>query len=402
MFYPDENDTFHLDKNWRHDGEYCMVLPVSMYTIIILVGVAENGDIIFVRTESTPTHTGLYAYDGAFTYEVSSQGAFLVGATEGADVPADVVIPESVEFEGKAITVKATGVSAFQELDIKSVTLPATIDSIYTYCFDNCPELESVDLSATKVKAPAYLFYHCPKLTDVSFPETLQQMYSTFVNCESLDHVDVPDNCKSFSNTFRNCPSIKEIILPAGSKYNDISNNSGLLEATWEWEGEETLRMTITNMGVKFSDGMVPEYYPYTSFSFGYNDPEDNSNYVYGYFFNDGARTDADNVFTFDVADFYAPDFAPAYLKDKFQAAVNLGTHEEFDKENNNYPLQSIIGTLNAPEPGTTAIDAPVVDTTDAPVQWFNLQGMSVAGSNLTPGIYIRRQGNTAKKVLIK
>jgi len=41
-------------------------------------------------------------------------------------------------------------------------------------------------------------------------------------------------------------------------------------------------------------------------------------------------------------------------------------------------------------------------DDNDAPVEYFNLQGMRVSVDNLTPGVYIRRQGSTTSKVLVK
>lgn len=45
------------------------------------------------------------------------------------------------------------------------------------------------------------------------------------------------------------------------------------------------------------------------------------------------------------------------------------------------------------------AIDA---DNAEGPVEYYNLNGIRMDGSNLTPGIYIRRQGNKAAKVLVK
>jgi hypothetical protein len=41
-------------------------------------------------------------------------------------------------------------------------------------------------------------------------------------------------------------------------------------------------------------------------------------------------------------------------------------------------------------------------DATAADVEYFNLQGIGVSKSHLTPGIYIRRQGDSATKVLVK
>ncbi len=37
----------------------------------------------------------------------------------------------------------------------------------------------------------------------------------------------------------------------------------------------------------------------------------------------------------------------------------------------------------------------------NSPIEWYNLHGVRVDGNNLTPGIYIRRQGNEVNKVII-
>jgi hypothetical protein len=51
------------------------------------------------------------------------------------------------------------------------------------------------------------------------------------------------------------------------------------------------------------------------------------------------------------------------------------------------------------PASGVTSIAADA--TTNAPVEYFNLQGVRVNG-NLAPGVYIRRQGQATSKVLVK
>lgn len=47
-------------------------------------------------------------------------------------------------------------------------------------------------------------------------------------------------------------------------------------------------------------------------------------------------------------------------------------------------------------------VDDVAVDADDSAVEYFNLQGVRVDADNLTPGIYVRRQGNKAVKVIIK
>lgn len=51
---------------------------------------------------------------------------------------------------------------------------------------------------------------------------------------------------------------------------------------------------------------------------------------------------------------------------------------------------------------GGAGVEAVGVDNADAPVEYFNLQGMSVNADNLTPGIYIKRQGTETSKIVIK
>ena len=52
-------------------------------------------------------------------------------------------------------------------------------------------------------------------------------------------------------------------------------------------------------------------------------------------------------------------------------------------------------------ESGVEDITVESVDN-DAPVEFFNLNGVRVAADNLTPGLYIKRQGKKAEKVVIK
>lgn len=50
---------------------------------------------------------------------------------------------------------------------------------------------------------------------------------------------------------------------------------------------------------------------------------------------------------------------------------------------------------------GTTAIEGVEADE-NAPVEYYNIQGMKVAADNLTPGIYVKRQGMKVSKVYVK
>lgn len=50
----------------------------------------------------------------------------------------------------------------------------------------------------------------------------------------------------------------------------------------------------------------------------------------------------------------------------------------------------------------TNAINGIEIDSTNAPVEFYNLNGVRVNGDSLAPGIYIRRHGNDVKKILVR
>ena len=58
--------------------------------------------------------------------------------------------------------------------------------------------------------------------------------------------------------------------------------------------------------------------------------------------------------------------------------------------------------TFNGTKNSLAGIGEVAVDNENAPVEYFNLQGVRVPADNLTPGIYIFRQGTDVKKVLVK
>ena len=55
------------------------------------------------------------------------------------------------------------------------------------------------------------------------------------------------------------------------------------------------------------------------------------------------------------------------------------------------------------PDATTSAIDSIIVDDDeDAPVEYFNIQGVRVNADRLVPGLYIVRQGSKASKIIVK
>lgn len=83
-------------------------------------------------------------------------------------------------------------------------------------------------------------------------------------------------------------------------------------------------------------------------------------------------------------------------------AIVNNCTDaSKFKLGNTNLVLKEENGNLVAREDENTGIAGIEADE-NAPVEYFNLNGVQVKADNMTPGVYVRRQGKNVTKVMVK
>ena len=80
------------------------------------------------------------------------------------------------------------------------------------------------------------------------------------------------------------------------------------------------------------------------------------------------------------------------------EISANKGTLSYFARLKG---ADSEVKTVTVNDQGTS-IDEIGVDTEAAPAEYFNLQGVRVAADALTPGIYVKRQGNKVEKICVK
>lgn len=126
---------------------------------------------------------------------------------------------------------------------------------------------------------------------------------------------------------------------------------------------------------------------------------------------------DADHAF--DI--FYLHTPAPAVEAYAEGDADNFENKAEFDDANGEhvipvsesgtlsyYAVHTATGTQGATETvkvtktATTAIDAIGADAAEGEAEYFDIRGVKVNIDNAAPGLYIRRQGTTATKVIVK
>ena len=186
--------------------------------------------------------------EGDFEYSVEDGEATI---TKYNGTGPDVVIPS--DLGGYPVTSIGSAVF-YNNKDITSITLPATLKSIGGAAFQAASNLKKVyisDLSSwcrisfedmystptclgdlylngellTSVSIPSgieeikdYTFYYCSSLTSVIIPESVTSIgNSAFCSCTSLSSITIPESVTSIgSGAFAICENLTSIIIPEG------------------------------------------------------------------------------------------------------------------------------------------------------------------------------------------
>lgn len=130
-------------------------------------------------------------------------------------------------------------------LQVKSITLPASVKFIDSQAFAWCHELESVAFEGVlEIGERAFMgcdkltdidfgdeleivgekaFAYCPALTSVKLPDSVSSVQpSAFEGCRNLRTVTLSDHIKMIENgTFYGCTSLRQVQLPRRLEYVD-------------------------------------------------------------------------------------------------------------------------------------------------------------------------------------
>lgn len=162
-----------------------------------------------------------------FKYLVTDKENRLVQVEKRADVSlsGEIVIPETVEWEGNTYTVTSIASNGFWCSDVTKVTLPETITSIGKNAFMSCAKLESINLPDGITRIEQETFHACHALKDITLPSNLKQIGSlAFKECESLTKIEIPESCTVVTEAaFWDCTGLTEVKLHEGLK--ELGNN---------------------------------------------------------------------------------------------------------------------------------------------------------------------------------
>ena len=108
----------------------------------------------------------------------------------------DIVIPETITYEGSSYTVVATAANSFLDCrDLSSLSLPATCVTIGRNSFKGCTSLRTSPIPETATSVGSGVFNGCTNLEEVTI---------------------VAGWSKPVSEEFANCPNLKRLIIAEG------------------------------------------------------------------------------------------------------------------------------------------------------------------------------------------
>lgn len=150
-------------------------------------------------------------------YYLAGGEATVMAQTE--QLKGDIIIPETVNYEGAVFTVTSLSHSAFKDQGrIKNITLPNSIKVMGNSCFSGCGSLESIKLPEDITTLGEYSFQNCGLLETLTLPENLTAIGEFCMSgCHSLTSIEIPDGVTSIgSYAFYVCSNMRSVKLPVG------------------------------------------------------------------------------------------------------------------------------------------------------------------------------------------
>ena len=117
---------------------------------------------------------------------------------------------------------------------ITSVSLPNSVDSIYSSAFSGCTGLTSIDIPNSVTYIGNSAFNGCSGLTSIVIPNSITSIdFDTFRGCSGLTSISIPNSVTHIDcYAFFNCDGLANITVESGNTTYDSRNNCNAIIET--------------------------------------------------------------------------------------------------------------------------------------------------------------------------
>ena len=139
----------------------------------------------------------------------------------------NVVIPESVVYDGNTYSVTSIGDDAFYSCSfLTSIEIPNSVTSIGYRAFYNCSDLTSITIPNSVTSIGYRAFYNCGGLTSVTIPNNVTDIgEQVFYGCSGLTSVTIPNSVTYIGyQAFGYCSGLTSVVI--GSSVTRIHNGA--------------------------------------------------------------------------------------------------------------------------------------------------------------------------------
>ena len=130
-------------------------------------------------------------------------------------------------------TLTTIGEQMFYQSKLKTVVIPASVETIEEFAFTNCTALTSIEIPASVEEIGAAAFKGCSQLATVIFEKGSQletigagsrYFYGVFSDCTALTAIEIPANVKTIgAAAFAYCSKLTTVTFEKGSQLKTIS-----------------------------------------------------------------------------------------------------------------------------------------------------------------------------------
>ena len=164
----------------------------------------------------------------------------------------DIVIPETVEYNGVTCSVTSIGKNAFQSCSISSIAIGNSVTSIGNSAFWGCASLTSVNIPNSVTSIEDFAFCQCFGLSSITIPKSVTSIGSqVFAYCTVLTSVTIPNSVTSIgSGVFYNCSGLTSATIPNSVTIIGSDMFKGCRSLT-----SVTIPNSVTSIGISAFDG---------------------------------------------------------------------------------------------------------------------------------------------------